>query len=186
MLSALMARLGSSPRVRGKLDRAAARGVGDGLIPARAGKTAQTPAIRSECRAHPRACGENSALPLRGRRVAGSSPRVRGKPPRRRRSAVNVGLIPARAGKTSLTPPETPSDTAHPRACGENDSRMVLGPSIRGSSPRVRGKRHRGSPHSVRSGLIPARAGKTQADRVCLFECQAHPRACGENHQHPL
>ena len=56
-------RSGSSPRVRGKLTRAAASLQGVGLIPARAGKTRRTSHRISASGAHPRACGENA---LRG------------------------------------------------------------------------------------------------------------------------
>ena len=50
--------------------------------------------------AHPRACGENERIGRNDYRLAGSSPRVRGK-----LRAAQVGvrmsrLIPARAGKT--------------------------------------------------------------------------------------
>ena len=91
--------LGSSPRVRGKLQELdpgrARRGLipacagkttggggtppPGGLIPACAGKT-QVPdcAVAGEG-AHPRACGENSTRSRHPARASGSSPRVRGK-----------------------------------------------------------------------------------------------------------
>ena len=52
--------------------------------------------------AHPRAGGENKGyqLSLNGRK--GSSPRGRGKPLIVSRSEARPGLIPARAGKTSV------------------------------------------------------------------------------------
>ena len=94
-------------------------------------------------------------------RVAGSSPRVRGKrvpgpvgAPRRR-------LIPARAGKTTAPTPPSPAPPAHPRACGENVRQGVHGFSSVGSSPRVRGKRDPWIRTLSASRLIPARAGKT-------------------------
>ena len=72
-------RVGSSPRVRGKLvQQVQERGL-SGLIPACAGKTQLTRLIMS-CRwAHPRVCGENTSLLNRMVTCAGSSPRVRGK-----------------------------------------------------------------------------------------------------------
>ena len=93
--------LGSSPRVRGKLagmtdknDRprlipacagktavfASEVPDGAGLIPACAGKTAFTPRPPRPLRAHPRVCGENVEDRRRECLLAGSSPRVRGKP----------------------------------------------------------------------------------------------------------
>ena len=92
-------------------------------------------------------------------------------------------LIPARAGKTGALPPGGPPLRAHPRACGENDSRRRLIAATPGSSPRVRGKLPflRLATHA--SGLIPARAGKTCGGARSLFRRGAHPRACGENAQ---
>ena len=111
---------GSSPRVRGKRR-------GDGreqhrvrIIPARAGKTAgrtRSPATSSD---HPRACGENGVGSILARSRAGSSPRVRGKPPARTVAARAPGIIPARAGKTCAWRLSMGGTRDHPRACGEN------------------------------------------------------------------
>ena len=70
---------GSSPRVRGKLHRAAADRLAARIIPARAGQTPSSGTTRPTDADHPRACGANG-LPVHvvlG--PAGSSPRVRGK-----------------------------------------------------------------------------------------------------------
>ena len=77
-------KIGSSPRVRGKLARRLHPPRRGWLIPARAGKTDGGPAAGVGPGAHPRACGENpTRRGARGGRP-GSSPRVRGKPfPRR-------------------------------------------------------------------------------------------------------
>ena len=72
-----------------------------------------------------------------------------------------MGLIPARAGKTLNAFPLVLTLRAHPRACGENDSKRSVNSSLFGSSPRVRGKRYA-------LVLSPPTA-------------VAHPRACGEN-----
>ena len=155
--------MGSSPRVRGKprLPDAAHRRVR--LIPARAGKTSGTVSRGPPGRAHPRACGENA--PHRGGRSMheGSSPRVRGKLGRGLLLEVGDRLIPARAGKTPSVGRTRSPETAHPRACGENQ---------------------RGLEASLRAGgSSPARAGKT-LDGVGGGEAVgAHPRACGENGQ---
>ena len=111
----------------------------------------------------------------------GSSPRVRGKldddPPLGRAP----GLIPARAGKTVAGILGSSGRTAHPRACGENTINQDLGESKSGSSPRVRGKLVPGPAKGSRTGLIPARAGKTVLLRPNRSGSGAHPRACGEN-----
>ena len=152
---------GSSPRVRGKLVCSSVRYRVSRLIPARAGKTSGASTPASGLEAHPRACGENTSLVSCLATPGGSSPRVRGKPYPTGNAGASGRLIPARAGKTvrhesKITPP-----TAHPRACGENCPLALPCTSATGSSPRVRGKRHRMVSLVWLHGLIPARAGKT-------------------------
>ena len=72
---------GSSPRVRGKPYTNPMHMVRGGLIPARAGKTRAIWTFTTRSRAHPRACGENSAGGPDGES--------------------DMWLIPARAGKTT-------------------------------------------------------------------------------------
>ena len=114
-------------------------------------------------------------------KLAGSSPRVRGKPHGPVLSGQERGLIPARAGKTPIRDTHSGRAAAHPRACGENPQTEAPTLFATGSSPRVRGKPGlRGHQHLV-PGLIPARAGKTYRSHE-HFTCNwAHPRACGEN-----
>ena len=172
---------GSSPRVRGKLPLHIGVAVGLGLIPARAGKTSSRPVTRPGTRAHPRACGENTAVRARSSADHGSSPRVRGKRFLKPDCQVMRRLIPARAGKTLYRANGFDGDMAHPRACGENV--LVSGGEwvAAGSSPRVRGKPRGRRPCSRTHRLIPARAGKTDADPYSRDTLAAHPRACGEN-----
>ena len=103
--SVMRGMMGSSPRVRGKRVGVERSVHGDGLIPARAGKTPKARPASTQSRAHPRACGENlidNANPLM---KLGSSPRVRGKRHEGVGGVNDDGLIPARAGKTSSTTP---------------------------------------------------------------------------------
>ena len=176
-----MAIWGSSPRVRGKLTRAAASLQVVGLIPARAGKTPTPPSPAPSSWAHPRACGENVVWEGVGMRAPGSSPRVRGKPGPGLQEAARGGLIPARAGKTSISFAAPRCPPAHPRACGENMQQSAGAVESVGSSPRVRGKLAVGGAQVVDDGLIPARAGKTTRAATPKPGCAAHPRACGEN-----
>ncbi|EFW09849.1 hypothetical protein HMPREF9005_1173 [Actinomyces sp. oral taxon 178 str. F0338] len=134
------ARSGSSPRVRGKLEGVAGEPQPGGLIPARAGKTFFTDAEDGVAGAHPRACGENTYSNIEQDWISGSSPRVRGKPGRGREVEAVAGLIPARAGKTALSPTRARRWWAHPRACGENSAPASAMLTAEGSSPRVRGK----------------------------------------------
>ena len=92
---------GSSPRVRGKHKIACCPANVSGLIPACAGKTTVLPTRRTDWRAHPRVCGENSNGQSKCTPVRGSSPRVRGKLCARAIRLLTWGLIPACAGKTS-------------------------------------------------------------------------------------
>ena len=71
-------------------------------------------------RAHPRACGENPGLARLWISSSGSSPRMRGKLTGGVRTADQIRLIPAHAGKTVQHHRPAHARTAHPRACGEN------------------------------------------------------------------
>ena len=174
---------GSSPRVRGKqYDYVHSLGT-PGLIPACAGKTPRTPRSCTRAWAHPRVCGENVWAPQAGDPDEGSSPRVRGKPHRLGPHARPRGLIPACAGKTAGTIVVTHPTGAHPRVCGENRGERFADCRRDGSSPRVRGKRHRGLRRRLPCGLIPACAGKTSRPPRPPPSRPAHPRVCGENIQ---
>ena len=176
---------GSSPRVRGKPGRGGLSGALVRLIPARAGKTTHYVLFTQYRWAHPRACGENEGALRDALARRGSSPRVRGKLPRRRGAAAPHRLIPACAGKTPPSPRRSASPGAHPRVCGENsigEGRSLLD---EGSSPRVRGKPIKPSPPPWGRRLIPACAGKTCRRAVSMTAPRAHPRVCGENLSRP-
>ena len=111
----------------------------------------------------------------------GSSPRVRGKRPRRALPLWRYGLIPACAGKTTIRPSACIALSAHPRVCGENRNSNGMSSPACGSSPRVRGKLDRLSMLRGRQRLIPACAGKTISALFSYFFRWAHPRVCGEN-----
>ena len=173
--------LGSSPRVRGKPGGRPASCTRRRLIPARAGKTCRGGRRSRPTTAHPRACGENWCYEHAGELTDGSSPRVRGKRDLDESLREDLGLIPARAGKTFDPSGIDIPKPAHPRACGENASRRRICCTMRGSSPRVRGKHLAYRVHEVAHGLIPARAGKTRRWTLTTTPGRAHPRACGEN-----
>ena len=172
---------GSSPRVRGKRGRRHRPLQHRRLIPACAGKTVLCSHRMCPWEAHPRVCGENSLTEISSKLTTGSSPRVRGKP------SLSIGnprgdrLIPACAGKTRGHFPNRYSVRAHPRVCGENRLGLLGRVSIRGSSPRVRGKQPAGRQPPPGLGLIPACAGKTRYGMDSQPLKRAHPRVCGEN-----
>ena len=116
---------GSSPRVRGKPAPHSHFIRDSRLIPARAGKTVREMKTQMNVRAHPRACGENATSGRFFQRQPGSSPRVRGKPGINAKIQDSERLIPARAGKTREAAALIAGPPAHPRACGENISRIL-------------------------------------------------------------
>ena len=141
----VLAVLGSSPRVRGKPISLHPSFLGSGLIPACAGKTTLVRRCCMSARAHPRVCGENTKWCCLRLSIAGSSPRVRGKPRGSRLIRIGERLIPACAGKTRRARRRDASTQAHPRVCGENRFAGNPGRHHAGSSPRVRGKLDRPS-----------------------------------------
>ena len=106
---------------------------------------------------------------------------MRGKPHDTHREIYQRRLIPAHAGKTSFSFLISRAEEAHPRACGENCLRSVACLSVRGSSPRMRGKPERALLFNRLGRLIPAHAGKTVTASRYRPPQRAHPRACGEN-----
>ena len=130
---------GSSPPVRG----ARCRGFGGirrgGLIPARAGSTHQRPEYGVHGWAHPRPCGEHDFQYRFPAYNSGSSPPVRGAQEHDYSDTYPGGLIPARAGSTSLPSRSQPREGAHPRPCGEHRSLFTHDFGHLGSSPPVRG-----------------------------------------------
>ena len=70
--------VGSSPRMRGTLDRHQRVGQVQGIIPAYAGNTSACMRVTGRVRDHPRVCGEHNGNPSAVTFVSGSSPRMRG------------------------------------------------------------------------------------------------------------
>ena len=133
-------RVGSPPRVRGKVNQTDVSVLHRGITPACAGKSPEPSAPVSTAEDHPRVCGEKERG-YRGRTtVRGSPPRVRGKVTAAVEMARGVGITPACAGKR-LQPSRgqfRPAD--HPRVCGEKKLFCGKCGALMGSPPRVRGK----------------------------------------------
>ena len=111
---------GSSPLARGTRARNCRSTSRAGLIPARAGNTNNSILESVFNRAHPRSRGEHSLqVPLQLRRW-GSSPLARGTPGAYHRGRGRQGLIPARAGNTSIGTTASITHWAHPRSRGEH------------------------------------------------------------------
>jgi len=152
---------GLSPRARGKPAVAPRQAKRDGPIPAGAGETF----ARSMCfgigGAYPRGRGGNRAACYRLARLAGLSPRARGKRIRDLTMDSSGGPIPAGAGETTALIAMPSSRRAYPRGRGGNMAAIVLPSRSRGLSPRARGKPRRASRQTRSCGPIPAGAGET-------------------------
>ena len=175
-------RLGSSPLTRGKPLAALITAANSGLIPAHAGKTSVGHCAIGCHWAHPRSRGENRVAVYEVTQTGGSSPLTRGKLSLAMHISSIPRLIPAHAGKTTLTASPRGSATAHPRSRGENDATNKFADTLRGSSPLTRGKPMSSLRWRRPCGLIPAHAGKTSRAGICSATWEAHPRSRGENH----
>ena len=172
---------GSPPRMRGKLQlvpnlRQAVR-----ITPAHAGKTLAANSSSFVSSDHPRACGENSRLPLRYRQKSGSPPRMRGKLQQVDLMCLLLRITPAHAGKTHVVKKVSLHHSDHPRACGENQQTRLRVADSGGSPPRMRGKQGRSSCAGGTPRITPAHAGKTGLEFPVRAGKTDHPRACGEN-----
>ena len=91
---------GSSPRMRGTLQRRPKRNKPAGIIPAYAGNTFEVEDCGGTTRDHPRVCGEHSVHDIGYWSRRGSSPRMRGTHVLTVFAYVLTGIIPAYAGNT--------------------------------------------------------------------------------------
>ena len=94
--------------------------------------------------------------------MVGSSPLARGTHWFQLHNPGVEGLIPARAGNTTMKIIKSKTHRAHPRSRGEHIIwDMAYGIAL-GSSPLARGTRHSRRRVRLHGGLIPARAGNTR------------------------
>ena len=133
--------LGSSPRMRGKLEVKEFKSTATRIIPAHAGQTSTLGMTVVRPSDHPRACGANFATLVGSQLQNGSSPRMRGKRCVGRVQHPWPRIIPAHAGQTDLDKFYGDVNADHPRACGANPCRPPIRWMNTGSSPRMRGKR---------------------------------------------
>ena len=94
--------LGSPPLVRERHTRRNLCIVGLGITPARAGKTVRRPGRPAKRRDHPRSCGKDGSRSSSVRPRKGSPPLVRERQLQLTNLNREVGITPARAGKTTL------------------------------------------------------------------------------------
>ena len=171
---------GSSPLARGK-------GV-DGLresrffriIPACAGKSGLRKPRHKRNRDHPRLRGEKGDNMDQRSFTEGSSPLARGKGYQRAPLLSWLGIIPACAGKSSLSCVTVNFVRDHPRLRGEKAIFAAALGRMTGSSPLARGKAAGVDPETGEIRIIPACAGKS-FDVLCFsWPVWDHPRLRGE------
>ena len=149
------------------------------IIPARAGFTSSSKTASLLDRDHPRSRGVylRSSGDLGG--VPGSSPLARGLRFRDIVADGRNGIIPARAGFTSMTSLTAARTLDHPRSRGVYPSFLLVGRVAPGSSPLARGLRDAAGAGRGRRGIIPARAGFTTPATDPGHPRKDHPRSRG-------
>ena len=156
---------GSSPLARGLPLTGSESGPAAGIIPARAGFTADAAAGHVAAEDHPRSRGVYGEFVISMLGSAGSSPLARGLHPHQPASPPARRIIPARAGFTSPSRGCSAEFSDHPRSRGVY---IVGGPdgSLEGgSSPLARGLHPVIAAGRVDVRIIPARAGFTRKER---------------------
>ena len=153
-------RVGSPPRVRGKVDDPETGDLIHRITPACAGKSFSSKESATPDWDHPRVCGEKCHDGVCRDHARGSPPRVRGKGNRLSNFLDAGGITPACAGKRRLA-----------RCCTARPQ---------GSPPRVRGKVPFLFAVTVALRITPACAGKSVSVIWLVSQPQDHPRVCGE------
>jgi len=170
---------GSSPLARGGRRLEVPPGPDLGLIPARAGRTTAPHQRQRPAGAHPRSRGADTDDMREFTRSLGSSPLARGGLCALHERGIRLGLIPARAGRTSSPRQQRRRSGAHPRSRGADLGTTETGQTWTGSSPLARGGPKCRVRRLGRSGLIPARAGRTSSSGAISRHSRAHPRSRG-------
>ena len=170
---------GSSPLARGLHRRHPQIGRDPGIIPARAGFTAQGPPDCRRRRDHPRSRGVYRRRSLAARRRPGSSPLARGLRGAVPHVRATVGIIPARAGFTFRRRTRSRPRPDHPRSRGVYRSTTAPACRAPGSSPLARGLHDPADSGFVPVGIIPARAGFTSSTTTGTSSPGDHPRSRG-------
>ena len=150
-----------------------------GIIPARAGFTADDAHGTVGNRDHPRSRGVYAAA-LPGKWIdGGSSPLARGLLTGDQWSKIDLRIIPARAGFTGLHATAGPPCGDHPRSRGVYTLTCARSTGIPGSSPLARGLQYPSRFSRKRTRIIPARAGFTAGRRGGRSAPADHPRSRG-------
>ena len=112
--------LGSPPLVRERLKKRPERDRNRRITPARAGKTRLFRCHSKSIQDHPRSCGKDMECGYYLARKVGSPPLVRERPRPFGLTDFELGITPARAGKTSCLSLHSLFFEDHPRSCGKD------------------------------------------------------------------
>ena len=153
---------GSSPLARGLQCCHCTVAFEHGIIPARAGFTAQESGRKTEDADHPRSRGVYIVDGIVQSLRRGSSPLARGLRANPRLRAGARGIIPARAGFTEVGDRRKEPPWDHPRSRGVYARTEPSLHAVSGSSPLARGLLAADDASRSMRRIIPARAGFTQ------------------------
>ena len=170
---------GSSPLARGLRGQDSTKIGGAGIIPARAGFTAQPRRHGPDLQDHPRSRGVYSGAVSPPAGTPGSSPLARGLLPASPALTPTHRIIPARAGFTPHPAHRLHGALDHPRSRGVYPPYGAITRACVGSSPLARGLREGGFGRGFSGGIIPARAGFTRPSTTGPPPPADHPRSRG-------
>ena len=170
---------GSSPLARGLREGLCPVGVGQRIIPARAGFTRRSACPPARTGDHPRSRGVYPSEAPSDPGRPGSSPLARGLQGPRGDRRVHRRIIPARAGFTPAARPCGRGPADHPRSRGVYQNEEVDRWVKTGSSPLARGLPHQAGGRRTPARIIPARAGFTVAGALAVGRDADHPRSRG-------
>ena len=173
------ARVGRSPRARGRLALNAAMRIVSRSIPACAGETNPQRLKSSATKVDPRVRGGDHVMSYCRRGAGGRSPRARGRPQVSGSKINRCGSIPACAGETSSMPSAPNTIQVDPRVRGGDSRRSSPAPGARGRSPRARGRQAPRISRIFVGGSIPACAGETKKNVAANLEAKVDPRVRG-------
>ncbi len=152
---------GSPPRVWGRHGLDILFALPNGFTPTRVGKTISTSLINKSHKVHPHACGEDWIFQPRPIYRQGSPPRVWGRLWRMLLWFCYFGFTPTRVGKTAKSLSSINRCKVHPHACGEDLAAQSYAGNVKGSPPRVWGRRRTRRFQYRWQRFTPTRVGKT-------------------------